>query len=108
MSFFVLVFDRQTRELRGSERYEDMESAGPRMIELDADPSTCACTVEADEEQSLRARYGEELTQIAERALYVKESAEASQTAMSEAVATFPQPERRVIRLSFGAATARR
>ena len=27
MGFFVLVFDRHTRELRASERYEDMESA---------------------------------------------------------------------------------
>jgi hypothetical protein len=53
MSFFVLVFDRHTRELRASERYEDMESAGDRMTELDADPSTCACTVEADEEAEL-------------------------------------------------------
>jgi hypothetical protein len=63
------------------------------MTELDADPSTCACTVEADEEQGLRAQYGEGLTEIAERALYVKESAEASEEAMREAVATFPQPE---------------
>jgi hypothetical protein len=28
MGFFVLVFDRHTRELRASERYEDMESGG--------------------------------------------------------------------------------
>jgi RNA polymerase sigma factor (sigma-70 family) len=101
MGFFVLVFDRHTRELRASERYEDMESAGDHMTELDADPSTCVCTVEADEEQGLRAQYGEGLTEIAERALYVKESAEASEGAMREAVATFPQPERRVISLSL-------
>jgi DNA-directed RNA polymerase sigma subunit (sigma70/sigma32) len=97
MSFFVLVFDRQTRELRASERYEDMESAALRMTELDTGPSTCVITVEADDEQSLRVQYGEKLTEIAERAHYVKESVEASEEAMRETVATFPQPERRII-----------
>jgi RNA polymerase sigma factor (sigma-70 family) len=101
MSFFVLLFDRQTPELRASERCEDMESACLRMNELDADPSTCLSTVEADDEQSLRAQYGEELTEIAERALYVKENAEASEQTMREAVARFLQPERRVISLSL-------
>jgi hypothetical protein len=36
MSFFVLVFDRHTRELRASERYEDMESAGVKKLEKQA------------------------------------------------------------------------
>jgi RNA polymerase sigma factor (sigma-70 family) len=99
MSFFVLAFDRQTRELRASEGYEDMESALSRMSEPDTDPSTFAVIVEADDEQSLRAQYGEELTEIAELALSAKERGEASDQAMRKAVATFPHPERRVLSL---------
>jgi RNA polymerase sigma factor (sigma-70 family) len=101
MSFIVLVFNHKTRELRASEQYEDPESADRRMIELNADPSTCVAQVEADDEQSLRAQFGEKLTDFAELAHYLKASAEASEEAMREAVATFPPPERRVISLSI-------